>query len=92
MKNKERKSFSILYGCALSKASCNLQTFSGLGELNNECSYCSALYFKGEKNSKSYFNLCSCNKKFQLPEFCLSDDIKSNRQSYLALYFLMIHS
>lgn len=63
---EQEKPFQIKYRCAVADDISNVSPFN-LGQLDNECSYCSALYFSCEKNSAGYFGLCCCNKTFELP-------------------------
>lgn len=47
-----------------------------MGDLDNKCTYCNALYFSSEKNTVVCFSLCCSDKKFKLPEICIIDVIK----------------
>ena len=53
------KPFKIGYKCVLSDSF--LVTPHTVGELQNKCDHCSALYFSSERNTSGSFSLCCAN-------------------------------
>lgn len=56
----------LTYKCARNSSILRFNPFS-IGEISERCQYCSANYFKVEKNSKGHYTLCCSDGKIKVP-------------------------
>ena len=62
------------YKCARTSNILHFKPFS-IGELSEKCNYCSASYFKAEKNSTGHYTLCCSDGKIRVPPSEMPDEM-----------------